>query len=278
MPVSARRFLRKMRGGAQAHLLEAADGKFYIVKFTNNPQSRRILVNEWIAAALLQNLDIAQPKVALIDISDDFLKQHPEVHFQLGSSRKPVEAGWHFGSAFPGDPATQAVYDFLPDVLLTKVVNKQQFLGALAFDKWTANSDSRQSIFFRARIEHWYPTPGEAENRVGFLAQMIDHGYIFDGPHWTFNDSPISGLYMRTDIYKDVQGYDSFEPWLEQIEHFPEEIMDKALREIPHNWLQDGDADELERMLVTLMRRRSKVRDLIGDLKRGRVDPFPNWK
>ncbi len=278
MPVSARRFLRKMRGGAQAHLLEAADGKWYIVKFTNNPQSRRILVNEWIAAALLKYLDIAQPEVALIDISDDFLKQYPEVHFQMGSTRKPVEVGWHFGSAFPGDPSKQAVYDFLPDVLLAKVVNRQQFLGALAFDKWTANSDSRQSIFFRARIEHWYPTPGEPVARVGFLAQMIDHGYIFDGPHWSFNDSPLSGLYLRTDIYKEVQGYASFEPWIERILHFPEEVIDKALREIPREWLAEGEMAELEKMLERLMKRRTKVSDLIRDLKRGRSDPFPLWQ
>ena len=38
-----------MRGGAQSHLIEADDGRFYIVKFQNNPQHRRILVNEWIA-------------------------------------------------------------------------------------------------------------------------------------------------------------------------------------------------------------------------------------
>jgi hypothetical protein len=42
MPVNARRFIRKMRGGAQAHLLEADDGDYYIVKFQNNPQHRRI--------------------------------------------------------------------------------------------------------------------------------------------------------------------------------------------------------------------------------------------
>jgi hypothetical protein len=50
MPASARRLVRKMRGGAQAHLIEADDGHFYVVKFRNNPQGRRILVNEWFGA------------------------------------------------------------------------------------------------------------------------------------------------------------------------------------------------------------------------------------
>ena len=49
MPVQAVRSIRKMRGGAQAHLLLADNGRYYVVKFKNNPQHRRILVNEWIA-------------------------------------------------------------------------------------------------------------------------------------------------------------------------------------------------------------------------------------
>jgi hypothetical protein len=53
MPLTAVRHVRKMRGGAQAHLLEADDGHWYVVKFRNNPQHRRILVNERLSATLL---------------------------------------------------------------------------------------------------------------------------------------------------------------------------------------------------------------------------------
>ena len=53
MPIQATRLIRKMRGGAQAHLLECDDGHFYVVKFRNNPQHRRILINEWIASVFL---------------------------------------------------------------------------------------------------------------------------------------------------------------------------------------------------------------------------------
>jgi hypothetical protein len=153
MPVKARRFLRKMRGGAQAHLLEAEDGRYYVVKFRNNPQHRRILVNEWISSVFLRYLQISAPPAAMIEVTADFLLENPEVHFQLGSKRVPVEAGWHFGSQFPGDPLRTAVYDFLPDALLGRVVNIAEFLGVYVFDKWMANADARQSIFYRARLE-----------------------------------------------------------------------------------------------------------------------------
>ena len=43
-----------MRGGAQAHLMRAADGFFYVVKFRNNPQHLRVLANELLAARLAE--------------------------------------------------------------------------------------------------------------------------------------------------------------------------------------------------------------------------------
>src|SRR6202789_4365967 len=101
MPVDAVRLIRKMRGGAQAHLLEASDGHFYVVKFLNNPQHRRILVNEWLGSAFLSYLGISTPETAIVRISEDFLADNPDVYLQLGSRRLAVPAGWHFGSRFP---------------------------------------------------------------------------------------------------------------------------------------------------------------------------------
>src|SRR5580658_5303854 len=130
MPTDARRLIRKMRGGAQAHLLEAADGHAYVVKFLNNPQHRRILVNEWISSVFLNYLGIATPVAAMVRISEDFLAANSEVHLQLGTGRQLPEAGWHFGSRFPGEPARMVVYDFLPDTILEKIENLSDFLGA----------------------------------------------------------------------------------------------------------------------------------------------------
>src|SRR5919106_1204996 len=108
MPIHASRLIRKMRGGAQAHLLEADDGGFWVVKFLQNPQHRRILVNEWISSIFLDFLQISQPETAIIEVTEDFLQANPDVHIQLGSRRIPVEAGRHFASRFPGDPSVTA--------------------------------------------------------------------------------------------------------------------------------------------------------------------------
>ena len=212
----------------------------------------------------------------MVNVAAEFLAGNAELHIQLGTRRQPIEPGWHFGSRYPGDPAKVMVYDFIPDVLLDKVVNRREFLGALVFDKWIGNADARQAIFFRARLEQRPAAASGIRERQGFVAQMMDHGYIFDGPHWLFTDSPLQGLYFRPSVYLQVRSFRDFEPWLDQVVHFPEEIVDQALKQIPSEWLE-GDGDALESMLTKLMSRRKRVPDLIRASQSGRINPFPEW-
>ena len=274
MPIFAKQLVRKMRGGAQAHLLEAADGKFYVVKFRNNPQHRRILVNEWIASLLLKHLQVATPEAGLIEVTPSFLEANPDVYFQSGERRIAVEPGWHFGSCFPGDPRLVAVFDFLPDSLLSQCVNLRDYVGALVFDKWTSNADSRQSIFYRARISD--PRGNELVNRA-FVTQMMDNGYVFEGPHWRYGDSPIQGHYFRTQVYNDVRSFDDLQPWLDRVLHFPPEVIDDARKRVPLEWIE-GDESVLDDLLERLFARRKRVMDLIDAARVAKTALFPNWR
>ena len=129
------------------------------------------------------------------------------------------------------------VFDFLPDKLLGKVENRLDFLGMLVFDKWVGNADSRQAVFFRARAKTWTPLKGDPRRSIGFFAQMIDHGFAFNGPHWRFSDSPLQGLYFRTAVYDEVARSIRFNrgsTWW-AISRF--EVIDSAWKEIPREWL-----------------------------------------
>jgi len=66
--------VRKMRGGAQAHLLRASDNHYYVTKFQNNSQSIRILVNEYLATKLGLGLGLPMPEVAIIEVSEWLIK------------------------------------------------------------------------------------------------------------------------------------------------------------------------------------------------------------
>ena len=54
MAVTAVQHVRRMRGGAQGHLMRCADGNFYVVKFRNNPQHLRVLANELLGTRLAE--------------------------------------------------------------------------------------------------------------------------------------------------------------------------------------------------------------------------------
>jgi hypothetical protein len=272
MPLEARRHVRKMRGGAQSHLIEAEDGRYYVVKFTNNPQHRRVLVNELVAGVFLEFLEISAPAMRIISISEDFLERYPEVGFQWGAQRVRAAPGWHWGSQYPGHPEQVAVYDFLPDALLRQVTNLREFAGMLAFDKWMGNADGRQAVFFRRR------PPGQAAwGGSRFFAWMIDQGFVLNGPHWDFPDCPLHGLYHRPAAYESVTGWESFQPWLDRILHFPEEVMDEACKRVPQEWIQ-GEEQALEAVLERLLERRRRVPDLIAECRRARPQWFPHWR
>ena len=276
MPVNARRFIRKMRGGAQAHLLEADDGDYYIVKFQNNPQHRRILVNEFVAAEILAHLQISCPGHQIVRLSAEFLAAIPKSICRPARAAPAIEPGWHFGSRHPGNPDIMAIYDFIPDALLNQVANPEQFLAVLAFDRWVANADGRQSIFFRAQLKDWLARPGIPPRKLGFVALMIDHGFAFNGPHWDFPDSAVTGLYPRRIVYDGVRSLADFEPWMDRILNFPAEVFDKALRQIPPQWLED-DGNQLERLFESLLRRRKRIPELLDECRKAPGNPFPHW-
>ncbi len=261
-----------MRGGAQAHLIQASDDHYYIVKFRNNPQHRRILVNELIAAEILSYLQIAVPPSELVRMSEEFLLENPDVRIQLGNQTIAPDVGWAFGSRYPGDPNLTAVYDFVPDSLLAQVQNRSDFLAVLVFDKWTGNADGRQAIFFRAQLKDWIQQV-TAKRKMGFVALMIDHGFIFNGPHWNFTESALQGLYPRRMVYESVTSLAEFEPWVTRVQYFPDEVLDRALRQIPPDWLENEE-DELDRLLETLMRRRNRI----GELVEQSSGVFPGWQ
>jgi hypothetical protein len=276
MPIKACRHIKKMRGGAQSHLIEGDDGCFYVVKFLNNPQHRRILINELVSSVFLRYLQISCPDAALIELTPEFLCKNPAVSLEMGGRSIAVLPGRHFGSKFPGDPANLAVYDFLPDLLLQKVSNFSDFRACLVFDKWVGNADARQSIFFRARLREWTGAESTHPLKLGFVALMIDHGFAFNGPHWDFPDSPLQGLYSRKQVYETVRSADDFQPWLDQVMHFPEEVIDQAYKQAPPEWIE-GDEEAFEQLLEKLLRRRKRLPDLISECRKAKSNPFPQW-
>jgi len=256
--------IRRMRGGAQGHLMLGADGHAYVVKFQNNPQHTRVLANELIASRLARAAGLSVPEVELVEVSPWLIEHTPGLEIDLGKKREPCLPGLHFGSRFVGGLMPGQVVDYLAEEQLLEVRNLAEFGGVLALDKWTANANGRQAVFQKKQREKRY------------RAVFIDFGYCFHAGEWRFEDAPLRGVYFRNDVYCQVTDWQSFEPWLTRIETMPEETVWAAAADVPPEWY-GGDMAELEALVEKLLLRRNRIRALIDDFRNSDRNPFPKW-
>jgi hypothetical protein len=258
--------IRRMRGGAQAHLMRCDDGACYVVKFQNNPQHVRVLANEMLGTRVAARLGLPVPRVEVVEVTGELIALTADLVMQLGVGKAPCRAGRQMGSRYPGDPARLVVHDFLPDEPLREVENLSDFAGMLVFDKWTCNTNGRQAVFFAE--------PGRSRRQ----AMMIDQGFCFNAGEWNFPDAPLRGIYLRHRVYEQVTGMDSFEPWLGRVEQrMGLEVLGEIAEEIPPEWY-NYQLDELGQLLARLDQRRTRVRELILQARDSGRQPFPNWK
>ena len=73
-----------------------------------------------------------------------------------------------------------------------------------------------------------------------------------------------------------MRSLDDLQPWLDQVVHFPEEVIDQAWKSIPPDWIE-GEEDALDRLLENFFERRARVQALIESCRESRTNPFPNW-
>lgn len=266
-----------MRGGTQAHLVSADDGSAYVVKSPQNPQGQRVLVNEWLVAKILDYLRLPTPVARPLRISRELLDRSPEIAFHSCKGELRWAPCVALGSRFPGSVSSTAVYDFLPTRLLLDVVNVSQFAGMLAVDKWVSNADFRQAIFVRERLGARTDTFGGASNAKRLFAQFVDQGLAFQGSKWEFRDAPLAGRFRDLAVYRQVRGLGDFSPYLEGIEQFPADQLERIAASVPREWLDKGDAEQLGDLCHHLMNRRRRVRDLILETRKTAPDTFPAW-
>jgi hypothetical protein len=264
LAVLAVQHIRRMRGGAQGQLMLGANGNVYVVKFQNNPQHTRVLANEFLASKIAAAAGLTVPEVELIEVSNWLIENTRELELDLGKMRVKCQPGLQFGSRFVGGLMPGQVTDFLPEEHLNEVRNLGEFAGILALDKWTGNANGRQAVFTKKQREKRY------------RAVFIDYGYCFHAGEWRFEDAPLRGVYYRNDVYREISGWESFEPWLTRMETMGAETVWAAANEIPPEWY-GGDLSEMEALVEKLLARRSRIRELIEGFGRSDRKPFPKW-
>ena len=250
--------ISQVRGGSQARIMLADDGRKFVVKFMGNPQCTRVLANDYMACRMARMIGLSVPEPVVIRVDEKTILEQ-QVTFTLAGRAVAARPGLQFGSSL----VTGEVLDWLPGTMLGRVRNLKEFAGLLAFDKWTGNADGRQVVFHKGMRERKY------------TASFIDFGYCFNAGEWSFPDAPLRGVYGLNDVYERIESWDDFDPWLSRIERFPARQLQGVADEIPCEWY--GERAELQRLLGRLLERRNLVRKLIEDFRTSSRNPFPNW-
>ena len=258
MSIKAVAHISQVRGGSQARIMLADDGKKYVVKLQGNPQCTRVLANDYLACRLARMIGLSVPEPVIILVDEKTILEQ-QITFTLAGRAVAARPGLQFGSAL----VTGEVLDWLPGTMLGRVRNLREFAGLLAFDKWTCNADGRQVVFHKEMRERKYN------------ASFIDLVTASMPASGVSPDAPLRGVYGLNDVYERIGSWNDFEPWLSRIERFPARQLQGIADEIPCEW--DGERDELQRLLDRLLERRSRVRQLIEDFRSSSRNPFPNW-
>ena len=264
MAVLATQAIRRMRGGAQSHLMLASDGYPYVVKFQNNPQHIRVLANELMGTRLAEAVGLSVPASEVVEVTDWLIENSGDLNLDFGDTEVRCAAGLHFGSRLIGGLMPGQVVDYLPEDRLAEVKNLNEFAGMLVIDKWTCNSNGRQAVFYK----------GPREKR--YSATFIDQGYCFNAGEWKFIDAPLRGVYARNLVYGRITGWESFEPWLSRVKELDTQTIWAIAETVPPEWY-GGDLGEMEMLVERLIERRSRIEELVTLFRESSRKPFPNW-
>jgi hypothetical protein len=255
--VLARKAIRPMRGGSQAHLV-LTDGGYFVTKWKENPQHRRVLINEAIGSQLLALMDIATPDWATVLINERFIAANPSVRISLQTGSIPITRGRHFGSKVMINPEVASVHDLLPCQLFGRVGNLDDFLKVLVFDLWVDNNDGRQAVFVKA-----------TRSRIKdgqFAVQMIDHGFAFgfDGREWRMRDRVAGKVYpMLAHLYQRGDAAETFAITIAAAQSISRSDFDTIMNSLPTEWLAE-DREAIQKVFNELLRRAARLPDLVA--------------
>jgi hypothetical protein len=252
-PVKISRIIRRLSGGSQAQLVQGGDGHFYATKLAGNPQGNRTLINEWVAYRLLSRLDVTTPPLRILELPSS-LPPHDDLNFVVGNGRVAPEGVLHLGSQCPVNPEKTAIFDFMPDRLLSNVHNLAEFATMYVFDQWLGQGDLRQAIFVRDKSVAAGPN---------LKAYFIDHGQAFNGAHWELREMPLRGIAFQSCVYSMLDMNTLVEKAIGQIERLEEQTLFAAMEGVPSRWFAPWDREYLHALLVKLQRRQANLRPIM---------------
>jgi len=253
MPILLTRDLAPAPSGSSGVRIMADQfGQKYFVKFKENAQFLKVLVNEYIAGKIAEKLGLPSPQVHIVHINPILVPEMAPIN-QIAISEGP-----HFGSL-----ELQNLYS-LPIIreVIGKCCNINQYPAIVLFDAFLYNSDRRNDGNFIVT------TVGE-----DLKFNIIDHGFCFS-QQWnaqilTEIEGQWSDAYLP-EMYETIVDRSVFDEPLAVIERLTDDFFTNLVSEIPEEWLKDPV--ERNALSLFLCNQRHRLRGMLA----ANIDKFPN--
>ncbi|MCL6445045.1 MAG: hypothetical protein K6T83_16585 [Alicyclobacillus sp.] len=259
--VTARRVIKAVGNGiTKPYFVNCSDGYTYVVKFAQNPEGERVLVNELVCGQLGVLVGLPVPPIAIVVVDDEFLRANSE---KIGFG---IKKGFHFGSREVKRAIT------LTNRRILELASNTDIAPLLVlFDHWIHNKDrdsNNGNIMF------------DTSNKK---LVVIDHSHAFDiGPLWNAHQlkmrlhEPIAPLDLRGPVYAKlvpfISGNNPFGKAIQQIESVSVDDIASVLGIIPDEWnCSEGEKD----VLFQYLQYRHKLMKNVPDLLRTYL---PYWR
>lgn len=161
-------------GGSRSQVFRLEDGRYALVKFPENPQGQRVLINEFVACRVAELLRLPVNRAVLVDV-DDRLLERPKA---TGSCPAAFSGGVRCGLIrYQGAQPVNAAWD-----LLRQTVNADELHGVLILEQLVKRGDGRQLLVYQDRPH------GRATEQSERRFAAYDYGFAFGGsPNWTLD-------------------------------------------------------------------------------------------
>lgn len=246
----AKRHICTWDSGSRPMLFECMDGSHCVVKYQNNRQGLRVLVNDYLGTKLVRRLGLSCEEQAFVDIPQDLVDIE---NLTVPNTNEKVKTGRSFGCPFiEGDDHPTGFH-------WTNLDNPEIAAGMIVFDTWTLNTD-RATNLGNVMVK---PVP---DKQSRFTLVPVDQGHCFGGPRWTAeqlaareDDLQVRGNHPS--VVTAAGGIERFTPFLETLENLSREDLTSMVDQVPNEWGLEGE--ERKAIVDFLYVRRKKVRDVV---------------
>ncbi|HEY9759947.1 MAG TPA: HipA family kinase [Oculatellaceae cyanobacterium] len=241
--LQAIRLLQTIDADSKPILVRASDGKAYVTKWVFRGRENRRLINELLAAAVLEHMAVLSPKVDVVLVTDEFIrKNRAQLQRFFGKYFCNLKPGLVFASQV--DEELERTSNTPP---LERIVNLSDFHTALVTDVFLCQGDKRQAIFERI-------------SKRQYRAKFIDNANALESTWWQFKTAP-NAVYYDKSVYSELT-VQQIETAIVKLSKMPRTVIENAIAQIPKEWIE-GDRGQLEHVAKVLRQRQRNLRFLM---------------